>query len=252
MNSVAALLAALDLPASARVDRRVPKTLLVENGAPTAADKRRINDGIEELVWLATLKPTTIGVPEYRDDVREYLEIAVLHLKLRAGAKSSRLVELVHHAIPYPVVLIADGADETLSLAHKRWSQGEKGKTVLDGGVLVVDCEAKADAATWDSFLKALALGRQPQATLYALYRGWIDTLVALQAAKRTGMFVLASSETRVGARRDAVAECDRLEAEIARLRATAVKEKQMSRRVELNLELKRVEAAQAAARANL
>ena len=75
-----ALLAALDLPASSRVDQRVPKKLLLENGAPTAADKRLINDGIEELLWLAALKPTTIGVPEYRDDVREYLEIAVLRL----------------------------------------------------------------------------------------------------------------------------------------------------------------------------
>ena len=37
------LIAALNLPPEARVDRRVPKTLLVENGAPTAADKRRIN-----------------------------------------------------------------------------------------------------------------------------------------------------------------------------------------------------------------
>ncbi len=35
--------------ASARVDQRVPKKLLVENGAPTAADKRSIKDGIEEL-----------------------------------------------------------------------------------------------------------------------------------------------------------------------------------------------------------
>ena len=60
-----ALLAALDLPASSRVDQRVPKKLLLENGAPTAADKRLINDGIEELLWLAALKPTTIGVPEY-------------------------------------------------------------------------------------------------------------------------------------------------------------------------------------------
>ena len=41
----AELIAALDLP-GARVDRRVPKKLLVENGAPTAADKRRINEGI--------------------------------------------------------------------------------------------------------------------------------------------------------------------------------------------------------------
>ena len=57
------LIAALDLPESARVNKRVPKTLLVEHGAPTAADKRRINEGIEELRWLAVLKPTTVGVP---------------------------------------------------------------------------------------------------------------------------------------------------------------------------------------------
>ena len=73
------------------MDQRVPKKLLVENGAPTAADKRQINDGIEELVWLAALKPATIGVPVYRDETREYLEIAVLALTLRAGAKAARL-----------------------------------------------------------------------------------------------------------------------------------------------------------------
>ena len=32
------LIAALELPSSCRVDQRIPKKLLVENGAPTAAD----------------------------------------------------------------------------------------------------------------------------------------------------------------------------------------------------------------------
>lgn len=48
-----------------------------------------INEGIEELFWLAAVKPTTIGVPEYRDDAGEYLEIAVLRLSLRTGAKTT-------------------------------------------------------------------------------------------------------------------------------------------------------------------
>lgn len=47
------VIAALDLPPGARGGRRVPKTLLVEHGAPTAADKRRINEGIEAEAWLA-------------------------------------------------------------------------------------------------------------------------------------------------------------------------------------------------------
>ena len=81
------VMAAFELPATARVDKRVPKTLLLEHGAPSAADKRRIKDGIEQAQWVAMLKPTTIGVAAYRDDAREYLEIAVLRLVLRATAK---------------------------------------------------------------------------------------------------------------------------------------------------------------------
>jgi hypothetical protein len=109
--TVANVIAALDLPAGAGVNQRVPKKLLVEHGAPTAADKRRINDGIEEVRWLAALKPTTIGVPEFRDTAREYLEIAVLSVALRSGAQAGRLAELIHRAVPYPVFLIASQGD---------------------------------------------------------------------------------------------------------------------------------------------
>jgi hypothetical protein len=248
-----AILTALDLPAGSRVDQRVTKKLLLENGAPTAADKRHINEGIEELLWVAALKPTTIGVPAYRDDVREYLEIAVLRLTLRAAAKATRLVELVHRAVPYPLLLLTEqGERPGLSAAHKRWSQGEAGKTVLEGDVVAAEWDAERDAERWPAFRDALALGKQPRTTLHALYQGWIDTLLALQAARVTGAFAVAANAEHATVRRDALQECARLDAEIARLRATAAKEKQMARRVELNLELKRVEAAQAAARTNL
>ncbi len=248
-----ALIEALDLPAGSRVDQRVPKKLLLENGAPTAADKRIISDGIEELLWLAALKPTTIGVPEYRDDVREYLEIAVLRLTLRAAAKATRLVELVHRAVPYPLLLLTEqGEHSGLSAAHKRWSQGEAGKTVLEGDVVAAQWDAERDGERWPAFRNALALGQQPRTTLHALYQGWIDTLLALHAARATGAFAVANNAEHAAARRNALQECARLDAEIARLRATAAKEKQMARQVELNLELKRVEAARAAARTNL
>jgi len=243
---------ALDLPDAARVERRIPKTLLLEHGAPTAADKRKINDGVEQVQWIAALKPITVGVAEHRDDEREYLEIAVLHLTLRAGAKLRRLIELVHRAVPYPVVAVAEQIERVhLSLAHKRRSQGEAAKTVLDGDVVSVGW-AKADESNRSAFLTALALGLQPRSTLFTLYQGWIDTLHALQAARRTNAFEIANSADRLAARREALIECGRLESEIARLLAAGAKEKQMSRRVELNLELKRVEDARAAALARL
>lgn len=247
------LITALDLPAGSRVDKRVPKKLLLENGAPTAADKRHINEGVEQLLWLAALKPTTIGVPEYRDEVREYLEIAVLRLTLRAEARTSRLRELVHRAIPYPTLLLTErDAQPGISAAHKRWSQGEAGKTVLDAEVVAVGWDADRDATCWPPFRDALALSRQPATTLYALYQGWIDTLLAMQAARVTGVFAVSADAEHAAARRDALRQHGRLDAEIARLRAAAEKETQLARQVDLNLELKRVEAQMNAARGRL
>jgi hypothetical protein len=247
------LIAALDLPSGARVDRRVPKTLLVEHGAPTSADRRRINEGIEHVHWLAALKPTTIGVPAFRDEVREYLEIAILTAELRADAKAGRLAELIHRAVPYPVVLISSqGGVIALSLSHKRWSQGEAGATVLEGGFVAADLPSGQDTGVERAFVDALALSRQPSANLYTLYQGWIDAVLALLAARLTGSFAEAKSPEQAAARRIALADCARLEAQMAGLRAAAAREKQLAHQVELNLQLKRLEAEHSAARGNL
>lgn len=252
MNA-ADVIAALNLPVSAQVQRRIPKKLLLENGAPTAADKRHINDGIEELFWIAALKPTTIGIPEYREVEREYLEIAVLRLTLRAGAKAVRLVELVHRAVPYPLLLLTEHAGQVvLSAAHKRWAQNEAGKTVLDGDVVAAEWESGSQPAHLADFRKALALERQPHGTLRALYQGWVDVLIAFKAARLTGSFKPAADSEQAMARRQALLECEHLETEMARLRAAARKEKQMAQKVKLNMELKRIEAALASARGKL
>jgi hypothetical protein len=243
------VIAALSLPPDSKVDQRVPKKLLVENGAPTAADKRQINEGIEELMWLAVLKPTTIGVAEYRDAVREYLEIAVLSLSLRPAAKGGRLMELVHRAIPYPVLLLSQQPEViTLSLAHKRWSQGEAGKVVLDDAV--ISCQL-VQHSTASAFLQSLSLAAQPRAHLMALYQGWIDCLRAFQAARVIGRFVMPADSQAASARREALLEHERLTRQIALLRAQAERESQVNRRVDLNLEIKRLHAelAEAAVR---
>jgi hypothetical protein len=253
------LVSALGLPASCRVDQRVPKKLLVENGAPTSADKRLINDCIEEVQWVAALKPNTVGVAEYRDDEREYLEVAILCVTARsapqpaaggAAAKpvnTTRLAELVHRAVPYPVLLLLAAPQGLfLSLAHKRWAQNEAGKVVLDGEPATVDLAP--DLSAEHPFVQALALTRLPQANLQALYQGWVDCLTAWQAAKVTGSFTTTSTPAQAAARREALRTCQRLEQESARLRALAAKEKQMAKQVDLNLALKRISAELASA----
>jgi hypothetical protein len=251
------VLDALQLPAQALITHRVPKTLLVENGAPTAADKRHIESGIEELRWVATLKPTTVGVATYADDKREAVELAVLILRLRAKAKLARLVELVHRAVPYHLMLLTQPASEDkpsgvhLSLADKRWSQNEKGTIVLDGDLVQCDTGSLTDAVR-ERLIESLALVRQPRTHLHALYRGWIDTLLAAKAAAITGDFVPAADAGHAQGRAEALDACADLEGRIASIRTAAAKEKQLARRVELNTQLKTLRSELEAARQRL
>jgi Domain of unknown function (DUF4391) len=233
------VITALELPSSAMVNQRIPKKMLADNGAATAADKRSILDGIDEIQWLAALKPTNIGVPEFRDDTRTYLELAVLSLSVRAGAKTARLVELVHRAIPYPVLLIVNAEDGlALSLAHIRHAQNDADKTVLDGESVLATIPADAIG---HSCLQAMALPRQPRNDLFALYQGWLDTAMALQAAQLTGHFTASVSREQAAVRRAALRQCQDLTTQIAALRKAAAKEKQLARQVDLNMVLLRL-----------
>lgn len=239
--SVETVIAALSIPPQARVDQRVAKKLLVENGAATPADKRWINDGIEELTWVAVLKPTTIGVAAYSDAVRDYLEIAVLSLALRSEARTGRLVELVHRAIPYPVFLITSGSDNlSLSVAHKRHAQNEAELVVLDDDVTAAEL---LEDVRREAILQQLSLKLQPKANLLTLYQGWLESIEAISASQVTGRVLVATDPAAAAARREALAEHTRLTRVIAGLKAQAQRESQIPRRVELNLEIKRLEA---------
>ena len=240
--SITTVVDAFGLPPSARVDMRVPKKMLAEQGAPTAADKRIILDGIDELQWLAACKPATIGVPSFKDDIREYLEIAAVGCAFRPEAKTTRLIELIHRAIPYPVLLITTDAEgAALSLAHKRPAEREAGRIVIDR---VVSTGPIGGTAVDQAFLASLALVRQPRHNLNTLYDGWLARVEALQAAKVSGVYLATDDKDAVQRRREALENHTRLQREIALMRAKAGREKQMKGRVDLNLQIQRLQAA--------
>ena len=266
------LLQALALPASAQVGQRIAKKLLSEQiaalKASTAADKRLGTDLLEDLHWLAALKPSTVGLAAWQTDTHDYLEVAVLHAQLRptatqpsatSTAQLSRLVQLIHRVIPYPVVLITtqatpSGVQEQLSLAHKRRTLSSGSAMVLEQLVStpwlaqseLQDAINKIAAPAiihWPTalFLINLALSSPLSTTqrhLQARYDGWLQSIEALAAAGRTGRFALCPTPAQAASRRSALHHCAQLDAQLASLRARASKESQLAQRAAYNLKI--------------
>lgn len=240
MVTVEGVIAALSMPPDVRVNLRVPRTQLTAHAAPTRADERILSQGLDELTWVASLRPDRIAVPEFRDDAREYLEVVVFAARLRPAAQVARLVELIHRSIPYPLVLVAGHEGRVLlSLAHKRASVAERDRVVIDGEVLAGDL---SDDAVGGAFLASLPLGGLPRENLFALYQGVVERLQALLVGRLTGAFSLPSTPESVDIRREGLRRYDAIAREVTSLRRQGLREKQVHRRVELGLGIRRLE----------
>ena len=92
------LLSALDLPASSRVDQRVPKNLLLENGAPTTADRRIINESYEQskVLWEYLRAAGLVNAQgKVQDALRTALKDGTLNLPEPFAAQLPQVTEIL-------------------------------------------------------------------------------------------------------------------------------------------------------------
>jgi hypothetical protein len=237
------ILDAFGLPREAIVDQRIPKKLITEHGTSSAVDRRNVSEGIEEVRWLAVIKPINTAVSTFVDAARDYSEISILSALLKPDAHITRLEDIIHRAIPYPIFLILHQSDEAkISLGHKRRSLNENGAFVLDGSISSLTLGSEYSEGAIQSFLGSLSVAKSPQKNLWAIYEMWLDAFNSLRASKITGEYVVSLTTEQAVERATAISEYETLEKEIKKMRAIAVKERQLAKQVELNLAVKELE----------
>ena len=127
----------LALPDSTFLGTKVTKKMILENNDLSSSDKKLINDVIQSVEWLNTLKPETLNILTYVTETVEYIEIAVLKVSLKADptnqGKLKSIAKLFHTLIPYPVILLLElNGDVAISLADKRINQADSSKLVTE------------------------------------------------------------------------------------------------------------------------
>ncbi|MGC9261205.1 MAG: DUF4391 domain-containing protein [Phycisphaerae bacterium] len=233
----------LAIPESCFLGKRIFKNLFLKNAQLGTADKNAFDQDVDLFLWQYALKPTNIPVAIYRDDQREYLEVAVLQANLHQITRHQRIAEAIHRAIPYPVLLLlACESRVAISMAHKRFSQSDRNKIIAEElfstDWLIPDFATGVDK----DFLADMAIGNLPQNNFYALYNGWLERIISLQCARFSGQYRSGTPETDWQIRRDQLAKCQQIEHNITELRRQIKSETQFNRQVELNVRIKAAE----------
>jgi len=230
-------------PDAAYLGKRVFKTLFHEHAALTAADKSALTDDVDTIVWQYTLKPGTFPVVPFVDDQREYLEVAVIQVGLKTQKRTARINEVIHRAIPYPVVIVfVFGSQFAMGVAHKRFHQSQKNQIVAEDIGLTEWIDLSSPSPVQAAFLESLKLLTLPSSHFLSVYTGLVDRIVALECARLSNVFRVENAADQREARRQRLIACHDLELQLADRRAAAKRESQVNRLVALNLEIKRME----------
>ncbi|WP_286818535.1 DUF4391 domain-containing protein [Desulfobacter sp. UBA2225] len=273
-NSVFSVYSVVNIgfPESAYLHKRVPKKLFLENPSLGASDKKLFRENVKNVYWEYTLKPSTCPVLPYRDNEREYLEVAVLQVEMNSQKGHKRIAEIIHRIIPYPLMIgffigTTENTEDTenknsvssvvnkslvaLSIAPKRFSQAEHGafvaerfyttgwmKVTIENGELKIDNENNCQLSTVNyQFIKSLAWGNMPLQTYGTLYNAWTDRFTGYECSVLSGTFTIG----KAGDRLERLTKCREIESRISELRGQ-LKKAAFNRQVELNTQIKKFE----------
>lgn len=220
-----------NIPTACRVSNVIFKKAFYDNADLSAADKKLFTDGIHKITWHYSLKEENCFIRPYKDEVREYAEIEVIEAELHQQEKEKRIAEIIMRAIPYPMLLILRCEEQAqLWVAHQRSSQNDSEKNVLEEMI----CTQWLEESELSSLLDFTVLRK---IDFYALYIDIMDAISVNNAKHLSDEEDLSGQQAR-----QLLKKAESLEVKITALRAQLKKETQFNRKVELNMEIKRLE----------
>lgn len=230
---------AISFPEAALLGKRVPKKQFLESGELVASDKKLFRESVKNVYWEYTLKPSTCPVLPYRDNEREYLEVAVLQVEMNSEKGHKRIAEIIHRVIPYPLMLgfYTESGDISLSIAPKRFSQAEHGAFVAERFYTTGWMNSEALSAQESAFVSSLAWDSMPLQTYGTLYNAWTDRFTGYECSVLSGTFTIGKAVDRL----ERLTRCREIESRISELRGQ-LKKAAFNRQVELNTQIKKFE----------
>lgn len=270
-----AFLEDLNVPDSCVLNKPLFKKMFQEHADLDAKDKMALKDDVDKIRWLYTLKPSTINIAPFSDDLRDYGELAFLYVELNNTKSADRIGHLINRAIPYPLVIfvvhseskiIENGTEANdepdvkdqkkedpneqlaICLADKRINKADQAKWVIEDVQLSPWLWLGSKSESEQAFVNSLHFTGLPHSNFWQFYQAIMARVQALQCAEVSGRFCLVdgvvngeAAERQLQQQRQQLQNYRQIEQDIKKLRAQ-IKQAEFSQQVVLNIQIKQQE----------
>lgn len=231
----------LKIPERNVIDKRLTKAFFLKNFDLSASEKKLLNNNIQEMHWLASIKPITANIPAVINDEYKYEEIQVMVCTVADNTLETfaeKCMQLFQKYIPYQMlVIVEDSNGFKINVCDKRINKSDTTKRTIERYFTINTLSKSYKNDLSDAFYKALDFGNLNKSNLELLYKSYIQAVVQFQSANVTGNYQIRSN-ARTQEDIEYLQNIEQLEQDIISLSSQIKKESQLNEKVQLNIKI--------------
>ncbi|UQS81817.1 DUF4391 domain-containing protein [Bombilactobacillus folatiphilus] len=220
-----------DLPQATVINRNFPKVKITPQ-LKKAKDKQFLVDMVQSIYMLADFKTDNTNIPSYESNEELYQELWFFYVKSKYDNEGEAIYRLLASVVPYPIVVLLE-QDQVFVIYLGRFEKLAKGYLKLLS-VYESPCYQLEKA---EQVLNSLSLADLPQQNMKVLYDSLRDKIVN-QYVK---VDYHADINVMTGYNSELLDQVRILEKQITALRNKIKRETQLNRKVEMQMELKKL-----------
>ena len=199
-------------------------------------------NNIEKITMLFLLNEDNINIRPYKDEVRDYEEIAIIQISINDKSKSNMIGEIVQSTIPYPTIIIFTMDDEVqINVATKMINKVDSSKNTVETMISSYWLNINNISIIEKEFIESLSIVNLSFANFYRFYMDIYNRVFLLNTSQYFNEYksLLAKNIEIV---KKSYYEIHDLDFTLERLRREIKKEDNFSRKAKLNVEIKSLE----------
>jgi hypothetical protein len=230
-----------NIPERSILDKKLTKAFFLKNFDLSAVEKKLLNNSIQSMDWLVSIKPTIANIATVVNSNYAYEEIQIFVCTVgenQLNELADKCIVLLQKYIPYQMLVIVEDATHfVINASDKRINLNDISKRTIDSYSTTKALSKLYKNEITSSFFEALDFSKLDKTNMETVYKSYIQAIVQFQTASITGSFI-KRSHSRTEEDMILLASIETIEKEIVRLSNQIKKETQLNNRVSLNIEI--------------
>lgn len=224
----------LQLSERTKIGQQVYKNVFYTQDFFKSQEQEIFTQDVEKIIWANAIKPDTVLLESVDNGEEKYKEVQFFEVCLKSVQNIDKIHSLLQRSIAFPLIILFH-FDDTLALGGALKSYSLEGKVKKTEETLLTQLQTEQHYQE----LKQYFSNKHPIKTLKEYYLFIYDGLKAQNLQEKTQNFRV---DNALDARKQKLVEKEKLEKEIENLKKKLSKESNISKKVTLGLELRRLQ----------